>query len=143
MKTKMNSKNQILNLLLAFFILAFNSGLFAQEKQTIDLKDFKIVIEKTDNGIKMQSLKGSAWLDLTFSINNDQSQAIDEFGMTELDKRTSDKDLKLADFLFTITKTEKGLVLRGLEGTAWTDLSFSLVKNEKQAIDQFGMTNLN
>jgi len=143
MKTKMSSKNQIVNLLIAIFILALNSESFAQEEQTIDLKDFKIIIEKTDNGIRMQSLKGSAWLDLTFSINDYQPQAINEFGMTELDKKNSAKDPKLADFLFTITITEKGIILRGLEGTAWTDLSFSLAKNEKQAIDQFGLTNLN
>jgi hypothetical protein len=143
MKTKTNSKNQIVNLLIALFILVINSELFAQENHTIDLKDFKIVIEITDNGIKMQSLKGSAWLDLTFSIDDNQSQAIDELGMTELDKKISDKDLKHADFLFTITKTKKGIVLRGLEGTAWTDLSFTLAKNKKQAIDQFGMTNIN
>jgi hypothetical protein len=143
MKTKLNFKNLITNFLIAVFVLAVSSELFAQGKQPIDLKDFKIVIEKTDNGIKLLSYEGSAWLDLTFSINNNQSQAIDEFGMTELDKKSSDKDLKLADFLFTITETEKGIVLRGMEGTAWTDLSFSLSKNEKQAIDQFGMTSLN
>lgn len=139
----MNSRNQILNFLIVLFILAINFELSAQETQTSDLKKFKIVIEKTDNGVKMLSLQGSAWRDLTFNIKNDQSQAIDEFGMTELDKNSTEKDLKLADFLFTITKTEKGIVLKGIEGTAWTDLSFSLGNNERQAIDQLGMKNLN
>jgi hypothetical protein len=45
--------------------------------------------------------------------------------------------------LFTITKTNDGIVLKGIEGTAWTDLSFSLSENGRQAIDQFGMTKLN
>ncbi len=113
-----------------------------QEKK-IDLKDFKVIVEKTENGIKMQSVQGSAWTDLMFSINNDQPQAINEYGMTELDKRSSKKDSNLTPFLFTITKTENGIVLKGIEGTAWTDLSFSLQENGKQAIDQFGMTKLN
>lgn len=143
MKTKLNFKKLISNTLIALFILTASSELVAQEKKSDDLKNFKVVVEKTDNGIKMQSVEGSAWIDLSFSINNDRPQAIDEYGMTELNKISSDKDSNLADFLFTITKTKKGIVLKGIEGTAWTDLSFSLLENGKQAIDQFGMTKLN
>ncbi|MCG8319187.1 MAG: hypothetical protein MI921_06770 [Cytophagales bacterium] len=100
-------------------------------------------MEKTDNGIKLTSTEGSAWIDLAFSIDNDLPQAIDEHGMTKTDKVSSEKDANLADFLFTMTKTENGIVLQGIEGTAWTDLSFSLTENRKQTIDQFGMTKLN
>jgi hypothetical protein len=63
--------------------------------------------------------------------------------MTKLEKNSSDKDANLADFLFTISKTENGIILKGIEGTAWTDLTFSLVEDGRQAIDQFGMTKLN
>jgi len=79
---------------------------------------------------------------LSFTINNDRPQAIDEYGMTDLDNVSSNKDSNLADFLFTITRTDKGIEFKGLEGTAWTDLSFSLAENGKQAIDQNGMTKL-
>ena len=143
MKTKLNVRKLITNSLIAVFILTTSSELIAQEKKSDDLKNFKIVVKKTDNGIKMQSIEGSAWIDLSFSINNDRPQAIDEYGMTELNKISSEKDSNLADFLFTITKTESGIVLKGIEGTAWTDLSFSLLENGKQVIDQFGMTKLN
>jgi hypothetical protein len=128
---------------MAAFVLTASSELIAQEKKADDLKSFKVVVEKTENGIKMQSIEGSAWVDLSFSINNDKPQAIDEYVMTELNKISSDKDSNLTNFLFTITKTENGIVLKGIEGTAWTDLSFSLLENRKQAIDQFGMTKLN
>ena len=143
MKTKLNFRKLITNTLMAAFVLTASSELIAQEKKADDLKSFKVVVEKTENGIKMQSIKGSAWVDLSFSINNDKPQAIDEYGMTELNKISSDKDSNLTNFLFTITKTENGIVLKGIEGTAWTDLSFSLSENRKQAIDQFGMTKLN
>ena len=143
MKTKLNFRKLITNSLIAVFVLTASSELIAQEKKSDDLKNFKVVVEKTDNGIKMQSVEGSAWIDLSFSINNDRPQAIDEYGMTELNKISSEKDSNLADFLFTISKTENGIVLKGIEGTAWTDLSFSLLENEKQTIDQFGMTKLN
>ena len=143
MKTKMNFRKLITNSLIAVFILTASSELIAQEKKSKDLKNFKVVIEKTDNGIKMQSVEGSAWIDLSFSINNDKPQAIDEYGMTELNKISSNKDSNLADFLFTITKTENEIVLKGIEGTAWKDLKFTLLENKKQAINEFGMTILN
>jgi hypothetical protein len=143
MKTRFKFKKLITNTLIAVFILTASSELIAQEKKSDNLNSFKVVVEKTDNGIKMQSVEGSAWVDLSFSISNDRPQAIDEYGMTELNKISSDKDSNLADFLFTITKTENGIVLKGIKGTTWTDLSFSLLKNGKQAIDQFGMTKLN
>ena len=143
MKPKLNSKKLIPNLLIALFVLTSSFDLLAQEKESHDLKDFKIVLERTDKGFKMQSNNGSAWFDLSFSLNIDLPQAIDEYRMTKLDKISSDKDANLADFLFTITITESGIVLKGIEGTAWTDLRFSLAENEKQAIDQFGMKKLN
>lgn len=143
MKTKFNYKKLFTKSLIAIMVLTASTEVLAQEKKSTDLKDFKIVVEKTENGLKMESLKGSAWTELTFSINNDRPQAIDEWGMTDLDKVSTNKDSNLADFLFTITKTEDGIVLKGIEGTAWSDLSFSLSENERQAIDQFGMTKLN
>ena len=80
---------------------------------------------------------------MSFSLNNERPQAIDEYGMTELNKSTSNKDANLADFLFTITKTKNGVELKGINGTSWKTLSFSLATNVRQAIDQDGMTNLN
>ena len=120
MKTKLNFNNAILNLLFIAFFLAVSSNLTAQEKTT--------------------SVEGIAWIDLSFNLKNDQTQAIDEYGMTELNKVSSKKDSNLADFLFTITKTDSGIKLKGIEGTAWIDLSFSLTKNKKQAFDQYGVT---
>lgn len=135
MKTK-------LNLLIALMPLIICTGSSAQEKNSTDLKDFKIVIEKTDNGIAMKSIQGSAWIDLSFSLNDYQAQAVDEYGMTKLDNVSPGKDSNLADFLFTISKTKNGIELKGLEGTSWTNLSFALAVNGKQAIDQFGMAKL-
>jgi len=143
MKTKMDFRILGQNLLIVVFVLTAGTESIAQEEKSTDLKDFKVVVQKTENGLKMKSVEGSAWIDLIFSINNYRPQAIDEYGMTELGKVSSEKDSNLADFLFTITKTDNAIVLKGIEGTAWTELSFSLKKNGKQAIDQFGMTTLN
>jgi len=142
MKTKLNFKRLFSTLLIGILFLTATSKLIAQEKKA-ELKDFKIIVEKTDNGIKMKSIEGSAWIDLSFSLNNYQSQAVDEYGMTKLDNVSENKDKTLADFLFTITKTENGIEFKGIEGTAWTELKFSLDENKKKAINQFGMTSLN
>tara|TARA_R110002050_G_scaffold257052_1_gene396156 strand:- start:177 stop:566 length:390 start_codon:yes stop_codon:yes gene_type:complete len=129
-------------MIMALLFLTATSKLIAQEK-TSELKDFKIIIEKTDNGIKMKSEKGSAWINLSFSLNNYRAQAVDEYGMTELKSVSDNKDENLADFLFTITKTKNGIELKGIEGTAWTELKFSLAENKKQVINQLGITSLN
>ncbi len=143
MKTKFNFRNVTQNLLIAVFALFVSSELVAQEKRSTELKDFKIIIKKTNEGIEMLSIEGSAWKTLSYNVNNEVPQAIDEYGMTELNKVSSLKDSNLADFLFTLTKTESGITLKGIEGTVWTDLSFSLPEHGKQAIDQFGMINQN
>ena len=124
--------------LILMITLTVSNQSIAQERST-DLKDFKLVVIKTADGIKMQGQKGSAWTVLSFDINNDRPQPIDEYGMTTLDKVSKDKDWNLANFLFTITKTKDGIVLKGIEGTAWTELKFSLSENSSQIIDQFGM----
>ncbi|MCF8319942.1 MAG: hypothetical protein K9I35_01900 [Flavobacterium sp.] len=130
----------ISKLLIGLFVITVGSKSMAQEKISTDLKEFKITIEKMDNGLKMQSDKGSAWVDLSFNLSNDKSQAIDENGMTQLGELPTKRDLKFADYLFTITHTKEGISLTGIEGTAWKELSFSLQENGRQAIDQFGMT---
>jgi hypothetical protein len=139
MKTTSTIERLLTTTLILLFLMIFNSESIAEEKIPADLKEFKISIEKTNNGLKMQSGKGSAWIDLSFSFSDDKPQAIDEYGMTKLGKITTNKDPKLADYLFTITKTKDGITLTGIKGTAWKVLSFSLQKNSKKVIDQYGM----
>ena len=142
MRIKVNLKTACSALIMALIFVLTSVQLVAQEKKA-DLKDFKIIIEKTDKGIKMKSDQGSAWIDLSFNLNSYQPQAVDEFGMADLKNLSGNKDKNLADFLFTIIKTERGIELKGIEGTAWGELKFSLAENKKQAINQFGMTSLN
>ena len=140
MKHTFEFKAAMMQPLMALFLLTFSSILIGQEQQPPTLMDFKIVIEKTENGIKMESPEGSAWKNLSFTIGYNIPQAINQNGMTTLDSTSQPVDPNLANYLFTIAKTEDGIVLQGIEGTAWKTLTFSLPGNERQAIDQFGMT---
>lgn len=143
MKIKLIFNELTLKVLVGLIVMMLNVEVVAQKKESTGLKDFKIVIEKTDSGIKLKSIKGSAWSELSFTIRNDKPLAIDENGMTELTTASSDKDLNLADFLFTITETENGIELKGIEGTYWTKLSFSVAQNQRKTIDQHGMCESN
>lgn len=135
-------QQKIVQLLLVVAFFGSTTAMTAQEQATITLRPFKIVISQTADGLQLYSSKGSAWVEVAFSLESDTPQAIDEYGMTTLATVATRKDHNLADFLFTITKTENGIVLKGIEGTAWTALEFTLSNNQSQAIDQLGMTGL-
>lgn len=60
--------------------------------------------------------------------------------MTDVEKVNSPNNSDLADFLFTIQKIGNKLNFNGIEGTAWTELSFYISPQEKQAINHMGMT---
>lgn len=72
--------------------------------------------------------------------NNNEFQAINEFGMTKIKEGQYYNDENLSELLITITKTDYGISLKGLKGTAWIDLSFLLKNSQKQMINQLGMT---
>lgn len=129
------------NLIIFVFLMTLSSEIIAQNESSFELKSFKITIENTRNGLKLFSSQGSAWKELSFSAPKNQLRVIDEFGMTQLDNVSSNKDVKIADYLFTITKTVDGIKLTGVEGTAWKELSFSLTINQKITIDELGMRN--
>ncbi|OPZ29798.1 MAG: hypothetical protein BWZ00_01051 [Bacteroidetes bacterium ADurb.BinA174] len=149
MKTKSNNKRLltaisigllVVTAIIVLFVKVFNPKPIVKEETCANLKDFIITIEMTDNGIKMQSLEGSTWVDLSFHPLTKIPQAIDEYGMTKLWKVSNEKNPNLADYLITIAKTKNGVNLKGLEGTAWEKLNFSLQNGDKQSINQFGMT---
>lgn len=139
MKNRIHNHTSCSSFFLIFLVMQLSSIVYGQQKQQTDENKFTIVIEKIHNGLKLVSTFGSAWKELTFGLNNYQTQAIDEWGMTETGKVGAEKDAELAHYLFIIMKTEKGIALKGLEGTSWTELSFSLNEKEKQQINRDGM----
>ena len=60
--------------------------------------------------------------------------------MTKIKEGQYYNDENLSELLITITKTDYGISLKGLKGTAWIDLSFLLKNSQKQMINQLGMT---
>lgn len=125
------------------FFATIHNGLLAQTKAEPEKSKFTIVVEASRTEMILHCPSGCAWERLSYTLNDrTRNQAIDEFGMTKLEEVNLEKDDKLANFLFTIEPTANGFSLKGLEGTAWTDLSFSVGLNQKRAFNQFGTTDL-
>ncbi|MGS2764627.1 hypothetical protein [Sinomicrobium sp. M5D2P9] len=142
MKIPLHCKKRYAKLLLIAFITTSGTILLARHKEPSPPASFKIIVEKTANGIAMQSVEGTAWVNLSFSLGPNQSQAVNARGMADLDDASPANNEEHAGFMFVITKTKDGIALKGVKGTTWKALSFSLGEHEKQAIDQQGMTEL-
>lgn len=137
MKLTKNQKSVPVSIIMTCFLLILSTIGKAQETRKA-LNDFKITIEKNGNEIIMKCSEGCAWIDLTYE-NKKEFQAINESGMTEIKGDQSEAKENSSKFLITISKSDNGISLKGLKGTAWIDLSFSLRNNQNQMINQFGM----
>jgi hypothetical protein len=104
------------------------------------VEPFTIVVERTNNEMKLTCTNGCSWKELKFNtIGNSNAQAIDENGMTALNESP-----KASGFLFTIETTQKEVSLKGLKGTSWKELRFDCLENNcKQTLDHNGMTENN
>ena len=102
-----------------------------------ELANFQIVVGMTDDGIVLQCTDGCAWVDLSFSVRPYAAEvAVDNAGMADASASAQSPD----SFLFTVQKTEEGIRLRGIHGSAWTELSFSCAPGACSVpIDEMGM----
>ena len=106
--------------------------------QTTYESKFLLLIENTENGIKITSSKGCAFKELTFSLREGQTQEIDQYGMRKADEIRK-VDNNLASFRMTIKKEKDVIYLEGIEGTVFSELSFLCLIGKNQLINQNGM----
>jgi len=143
MKTLRQISSIISIILFCILSIGANQKLFAQEEVTPELSKFVILVETTNDGIKLTNIEGSAFKELAFSLTTNKKQCVDQYGMSSVKKHKSVNDDNFANFIFKIKKTKKGIKLEGIEGTAWKNLSFSCPNGVcHQYIDQNGMTDL-
>jgi hypothetical protein len=101
--------------------------------------NFLVRIESSENKVKISGLQGCAFKELTFNLHNGGTQAINQYGMAD-ENEENVIDENLANFLFKIKKTDAGLALEGVKGTAWKELTVKGEGNNfDQLIDQNGM----
>jgi hypothetical protein len=128
-------------LIIGAITLYVGSSFTNQEKASTEASEFVISIKTNDNKIILECEKGCAWKELTYTLIDEKNriQVVDEYGVGTLDNVSKNKDKSLADFLFNVERTKQGLKLKGIEGTAWVELSFSLAEKKFQRIDNLGM----
>jgi hypothetical protein len=125
----------------AFLTVGTSHVALSQKVAAPEIASFLILIETTNDGFKMFCKEGCAWKELRFDLKPYKPQAIDQFGITSLEKHEQQpKDANLASFLFTVKKVKKnGVDLQATEGTAWTQLGFRGPGIESQQyIDAYG-----
>jgi len=119
-KTKiMKHSKSLLTALTLVLTLLFSINTTAQSNE----KDFTIIVEKTDDGVKMKCIKGCAWTDLAFSIHGKNAQSVDQFGMFSASSKRQTPDPKFVDFEFSVVRENNTFVLNGLKGTSWKTLN--------------------
>jgi len=131
----------IVALLTALLFSGIPSMAVAQPDETPDVSEFTVILKTSADGVQLTCKKGCAWKELKFStVVGDGPQAVDQYGMTPLPRQRSTEQSDLSNFVMTIKRTQDGISLQGLEGTAWKTLTFGPVPERGQAIDQNGMT---
>ena len=111
----------------------------SQQTPPSDLSHFKILVETDKDEIRLTCTEGCAFTELSFTASQDRPQPVDYQGMSELKGSAKATIDGVADFLFTIMRTDKGIKLVGIRGVVWEDLSFSCNKECEQWIDEFGI----
>jgi len=125
----MKHSKSLLSLLSLAIALLFSINTTAQHDHKSTKKDFTILVETTDNGIKMKCIRGCAWENLSFSINGRNAQSVDQFGTFNAESKRQIADPKHLDFEFSIARKNNAFVLHGLKGTNWQTLNIINSKN--------------
>jgi hypothetical protein len=113
-----------------------SSTAIAQESERT-LSEFKFSIEHSDTGILLLSDGGTKWTKLEFDNKLYKPILLTDAGAFKGIKANAMEEGAL--FIIQLTETEKGIRLKGMKGTAWEELSFTLWENEPQWIDEYGM----
>jgi hypothetical protein len=134
MKTQTKMRVAFLSALLLVFtsasslnLIEFNNGKFVIE------------LEKTETGLKLIGVKGTAFKELTFSLRDKYKQRIDEYGMVMKETSANGVDANLADFEFSIEKINNEYHLVSKKGTGWEQLKFTFSINNKAELNESGI----
>ena len=108
---------------LALLLILTSTNLIAQDELIEMPAEFKIKIESGKNTIKLTCLQGCNWKELHYRTTNvNILQAVNRFGMIDLNLREVVQSEDVNDFLFIIETEANSIKLKGLEGTAWKTL---------------------
>lgn len=133
-------KNVISLLFTGVFMISISSNdSFAQDGKSVKVTPFEIYVTQTNAGIDLICKQGCAWKRLAFNTPNKyKPQGINQLGMTPI-SASEEPDDDNQSFQFTIQKTNEGMSLSSLNGTAWESLSFSIKDGQKRKLTELGV----
>jgi hypothetical protein len=135
--------NKMIRILLSLLVLlGVSDMLFSKTDVSSDPEGFLILLETTDNEIKLTGWQGCAFRELNYALKDSVKRTVDQYGKVNL-VRFSTKGIPkegLANFQFTVMRTEEGFYLKGIHGTTWEELSVTYPDGTKHHfIDQNGI----
>ena len=136
---KVDLKKIITNLLFMFTVLTISTNAFAQ-KSPHEFKHFEIVVEKSKTDIKLHSVTGIEWSNLTMSMSDGQTETIGVNGILSQKDIEKMENNETNSYIISITRTSDGVAMKGVKGTEWLELGFSMDSTRSQAINENGMT---
>lgn len=124
-------------------LILLNINTFAQGSKPNKPKKFAITIENVGNDVlKFKCPSNCAWLELSFYSKYKPMELLDEYGMTTVGYSRTTIDERLADFLFSVDLKDDKIFLKGLHGTAWTELNFPLPTGGIRTFNETGVEEL-
>lgn len=127
--------------LTVIILLTTSTSLSAQDEGIAQPAEFKISIESSKRAIKLVCLQGCDWKELHYRNSSDNIlQAVNRYGMIDLTQREFLPSIDNKDFLFTIETTANSIMLKGIVGTVWKELSFECLNLQCiRVIDSYGI----
>jgi hypothetical protein len=121
----------------------------ASMAQRQDLQHFELEVNlQNDNGLTIRKHIGvTDWDKVSYADSDNDTHTLNHRGLdsdpyTSYPVTDSAKDAAYTPFKFTIKRTGNLVMLVGIRGTAWKDLSFVLPdKNAHAFINEYGMVN--
>src|SRR3954454_6753108 len=96
-------KSSVLSItLFSMLMLGITSGLLAQNGLTTKEAKFLIIVETTNDNVKLTCKEGCAWKELSFSLELNYIQGIDQNGMASLESGKARETGNLSRFHFAI-----------------------------------------
>ncbi len=117
--------------LLAERVEALESKTEIEPNSDIKSDVFLASVERDGNAIQLKCYNCKRWGNLTIPLHKEY--IITDFGFTNKN-RISDA----SEYAFTIKATKNNITFLGLKNTAWETLKFTLDKNKKQYLNEFG-----
>lgn len=133
-----------LKLLLILCLIFISTSTLSQVESAKIPAEFKIKIESTKKTIKLECISGCYWKELHYKTSSANIlQSVNRYGMIDLTEREVLQSEDNNDFLFTIETATNTIKLKGIEGTAWKELSFDCFELRCiREFDSFGIARI-